>query len=349
MKKLRIAQLSTPWERVPPPKYGGTELIVSHLTEELVRRGHQVTLFATGDAITSAKLVSVFPKALYRAGIPWSDYSWSLLHAQRCFEMADQFDIIHNHFNYFGLSFGSSVETPVVTTYHGDFETAEKNAAKRAILEQNRHMPFVSISNDQRKHAKTKLHFVGTVYNAIKVETFGFSSTPGNYLVWLGRITKKKGILEAIAVAKRAKMKLKIAAKIDPFVDKPFYDAHVKPLIDGKQIEYVGEIGHAEKSRLLKNAYALINPITWNEPFGLVMVESMACGTPVIAFPRGAAPELVKHNVTGFLTPNIEGMVKAIKKIPSLSRTACRVRVEKYFSVSRMVDGYEAVYKKIIG
>lgn len=347
MKKLRIAQLSTPWERVPPPKYGGTELIASHLTEELTRRGHTVTLFATGDSITKANLRSIYPKALYRAGIPWTNSSWPLLHVQECMERSNEFDIIHNHFNYFGLAMGAYVKTPIVTTYHGDFETAEKDSGKRALLEKNKHMPFVSISNDQRTHAKTHLRFVSTVYNAIDIQKFSFSNTPGNYLVWLGRITDKKGAVEAIQVAKRFGMKIYLAAKID-VVDRDFYLSHVKPLLSKRYAEYVGEIGHAEKVRLLKNAYALVNPIKWNEPFGLVMVEAQATGTPVVAFPRGAAPELVRQGKTGFFARDVQGLADALKKIPNINRQDCRKNVENHFTVQRMVDGYEAAYNKIL-
>lgn len=347
MKKLNIAQLATPWERVPPQKYGGTELIASLLTEELVRRGHNVTLFATGDSKTKARLRFVFPKALYRAGVPWTNSSWPMLHVQECMERAEEFDIIHNHFHYFGLTMGALVKTPVITTYHGDFETAEKDPGKKAILEKNKRMPFVSISRDQRTHTTIKLHFVSTVYNAIDIAQFSFTAKPGNYLVWLGRITPKKGVIEAIHAAKKFGMKLLIAAKID-VVDRDFYMQEVKPLLSKKYAEYVGEIGLHEKAKLLKNAYALVNPIKWNEPFGLVMVESQACGTPVVAYPNGAAPELVLNGKTGFFAHNVDGLVTALKKIPNLDRMDCRKNVEARFTVEKMVDGYEAAYAKVI-
>jgi len=347
MKKLRIAQLSTPWERVPPAKYGGTELIASLLTEELVRRGHKVTLFATGDSKTKATLRSVYPKALYRAGIPWTNSTWPLLHVQECLERADEFDIIHNHFHYFGLSMGAVIDTPVITTYHGDFETAEKDSGKKAILKKNHRMPFVSISNDQRTHTTVGLNFVKTVYNAVDITKFPFNPNPGNYLVWLGRITPKKGIIEAIQVAKKFGMKLFIAAKID-VVDTEFYKQEVKPLLSKKHAEYIGEIGPRDKAKLLKNAYALVNPIKWNEPFGLVMIEAQACGTPVVAFPRGAAPELIQKGKTGFFAKDISEMVRALKKVPELNRHDARKNVEQHFTVEKMVDGYEAAYRKVL-
>lgn len=347
MKPLRIAQLSTPWERVPPYKYGGTELIVSLLTEELVRRGHKVTLFATGDSKTRARLRSVYPKALYRAGIPWTNSTWPMLHVAECMERSAEFDIIHNHFNYFGLMMGAYVKTPMVTTYHGDFETAEQDASKRAILEHCKRSAFVSISNDQRTHAKTKLRYLATVYNAIAIDRFPFSAQEGTYLVWLGRIVQKKGVIEAIQAAKKFGMKLLIAAKID-VVDRAFYEHDVKPLLAKGKAEYVGELGHAEKTRLLKGAYALLNPIQWNEPFGLVMVESQACGTPVVGYKRGAAAELIVHGKTGFLTNSINGLVQHLKRVPEISRVACRKNVEKKFTVQHMVDGYEAAYRTLL-
>ncbi|PIS41942.1 MAG: glycosyl transferase [Candidatus Kerfeldbacteria bacterium CG08_land_8_20_14_0_20_42_7] len=347
MKKLHIAQLATPWERVPPTKYGGTELIASLLTEELIRRGHEVTLFATGDSKTRGTLKSVYPKALYRAGVPWTNSSWPLLHVQECMERASEFDIIHNHFHYFGLTMGASVQTPVITTYHGDFETAEKDAGKKAILKKNKHMPFVSISNDQRKHTTVGLNFVRTVYNAIDIAQYQFGPTHGNYLVWLGRITQKKGVIEAIQVAKKFGMKLLIAAKID-VVDEEFYTKDVKPLLSKKHAEYVGEIGLREKAKLLKGAYALVNPIKWNEPFGLVMVEAQACGTPVVAFPNGAAPELIKNRKTGYFAHTVDGLVAGLKQVPRIDRAACRKNVEDHFTVKHMVDGYEATYLSVL-
>ncbi len=358
MKKLKIAQLVPPWISVPPKKYGGTELIVSHLTEELIKRGHQVTLFASGDSITRAKLISVCPKALYGVGIPWTDAFWPLLHTSTAFEKAKNFDIIHNHFHYFGLSFSSLVKTPVVTTYHGDFATAEKNPAKYQILEKFKRNYFISISNLQRKFTKVNLNFIATVYNGINLKEFKFNNKSQNYLVWLGRITEKKGIIEAIRAAKKIKLPLKIAAKIDKnyLPDVKFYEEKVKPLIDGKQIQYLGEVTGSVRNELLRNALALLNPIKWNEPFGLVMPEAMACGTPVVAFNRGSVPEIVKDGKTGFVVSqfdkkkkiNIKGLVEAIKKVDQIDRKECRRRVEENFTVEKMVDGYEEVYYKIV-
>ncbi|TSC76514.1 MAG: putative glycosyltransferase [Parcubacteria group bacterium Gr01-1014_31] len=343
----RIALLATPWEAVPPPKYGGTELIVANLADELTRRGHTVTVFATGDSRPAGRLAAVFPRALYRDGVPWNDTLRPLQHVAACFTRAREFDLIHNHANYFGLLFANLVPTPVVTTYHGDFVTAEKIPEKRHLLEAFRRAPFVAISWRQRALAKTRLNFVGTVHNGIAIEQFPFSPRPGNYLCWLGRITEKKGILEAITVARRLRLPLKIGAKIDP-VDRAFFKHRVERRIDGKHIQYLGELDHRGKTRLLKRALALLNPITWEEPFGLVMAEAMACGTPVIAFPRGAAPEIVADGVTGYLPTTVDRMVAAVKRIHHIRRSACRARAARYFSREAMTDGYEKIYARVL-
>ncbi len=358
MKKLKIAQIAPPWISVPPEKYGGTELVISHLTEELVKRGHQVTLFASGDSVTKAKLSSVYSKALFKKGISWNNTFHFLLYASAVFEKIKDFDIIHNHFNYWGLAFSHCAKIPMVTTYHGDFATAEKNPAKLKILKKFEKNFFVSISDSQRKFTKANLNFIATVYNGINPDEFKFNNKNKNYLVWLGRITEKKGIIEAIKAAKKAKIILKIAAKVDKshLPDVEFYNKKVRPLIDGKQIQYFGEVGSFKKNILLRNALALLSPIKWNEPFGLVMTEAMACGTPVIAFGEGSVPEIVKNGKTGFVVspfnknkkPNIEGLVEAIKKVDQMDRRECRKRVEEKFAVEKMADGYEEVYRKIL-
>ncbi|MDO8560571.1 MAG: glycosyltransferase family 4 protein [bacterium] len=343
----RIALLATPWEAVPPPKYGGTELIVANLADELTRRGHRVTVFATGDSRPAGRLAAVFPRALYRDGVPWSDTLRPLQHVFACFRRAHEFDLIHNHANYFGLLFSKLVQTPVVTTYHGDFVTAEKIPEKRLVLETFRRTPFVAISRRQRALATTRLNFVGTVHNGIDISKFRYSGRAGNYLCWLGRITEKKGILEAITVARRLHLPLKIGAKIDP-VDRAFFKHRVERRIDGKRVQYLGELDHRGKTRLLKGALALLNPITWEEPFGLVMAEAMACGTPVVAFPRGAASEIVADGITGYLPTTVERMVAAVKRVHGIRRSACRARAVRYFSREAMTDGYEKIYARLL-
>jgi len=360
-KKLKIAQLAPPWLAVPPKKYGGTELIVSHLTEELTKRGHNVTLFASADSKTRAKLVSSFPKALYWKGTSWHDLYGLLFHTLTCFEKAENFDIIHNHSAYLGLCFSQFTKTKVVTTYHGSLHpTIKEKGAKYKILKKFKNSYFVSISNSQRKTKDLKLNFVATVYNGIDVKKFDFNESPKKHLIWMGRITPKKGVLESIEIAKKLKLPLKIAAKIDKNwpPDVEFYEKRVKPLIDGKKIRYIGEIGgYKNKSNFLKNALALLNPIKWEEPFGLVMTEAMACGTPVIAFGRGSVPEVIKNGKTGFICkPNdINSMIRAVKKIYQMPtekyikmRHNCRKHVEENFTAEKMVNEYEKVYYKIL-
>lgn len=356
--KLKIAQIAPPWVSIPPEKYGGTETVISNLTEELVRRGHEVTLFASGNSKTKAKLVSAFPRALYESGVSWTNGFYPLYHAVTAFERANEFDIIHDHFQFFGLCFSAFVETPMVSTHHGDFETAEKDAAKYQILKKFRHNYFVSISESQRKHSSLNLNFVATVYNGIDLKDFKFSDNCENYLVWLGRITEKKGVLIAIEAAEKAGLPLKIAAKVDMNnpPDVEFFEKKVKPLIDGKNVEFLGEVDFAQRNDLLGKAMALLNPIQWNEPFGLVMPEAMACGAPVIAFDRGAAREIVKDGQNGFIVNplnknkevNIEGLVEAIKNIRKINRKECRKTVEEKFTVGIMADKYEEVYYKIL-
>lgn len=356
--KLKIAQIAPPWVSIPPKKYGGTETVISNLTEELVRRGHEVTLFASGDSTTKAKLVSAFPKALYESGVPWTNGFYPLYHAVTAFERAEEFDIIHDHFQFLGLCFSAFVKTPMVSTHHGDFETVEKDAAKYQILKKFRNNSFVSISDSQRKYSSLGLNFVATVYNGIDLQEFKFSDKSDNYLVWLGRITEKKGILIAIEAAKRSGLSLKIAAKVDMNnpPDVEFFEKKVKPLIDGKSVEYLGEVDFAQRNDLLRNALALLNPIQWNEPFGLVMPEAMACGTPVIAFDRGAVREIVRDGFNGFVVEpldkegkiNVGGLVEAIGSIDKINRKGCRKSVEENFTVDIMADKYEEVYYKIL-
>ncbi|XOB41920.1 MAG: glycosyltransferase family 4 protein [Candidatus Nealsonbacteria bacterium] len=357
-RKLKIAQLSTPFVNVPPKTYGGTELVVYNLTEELVKRGHKVTLFATKNSKTSAKLKYAFKKALglgmtegllseLAKKLSWAHALPSFYHAILPFEKASDFDIIHNHFHYYGLFFSSLIKTPTLTTYHGDLSTAEKSPIEKLILEKYKKNLWTAVSKSQKKHTKTKLNFLKVIHHGIPIEKFPFSRKHQNYLAWLGRITEKKGIVEAIKVVKITKNKLIIAGTINPR-DKEFFKKEVKPKIDNKLIFYVGPANHQKKVKLLKKAKALLYPISWEEPFGLVMIEAQACGCPVIAFDKGSVPEIVKNGKTGFIVKNANEMVKAIKKIDQIDRRECRKHVEKNFTIEKMVDEYEKVYYKIL-
>jgi glycosyltransferase involved in cell wall biosynthesis len=340
---MRIAQIAPLWERVPPPAYGGTELVVSLLTEELVKRGHEVTLFASGDSITTAQLESVHPRAL-RLDENVKEYGiYEMLNIARVYDRASEFDLIHAHVGCGALPYGSLVKTPTVHTLHGIFTPDNEKLFTHA-----RQQPFVSISNSQRE-TRLGLNYVGTVYNGIDPYCYNFHATPDNptYLAFLGRMSPEKGPHLAIEIAKRGGWNLKMAGKVDP-VDADFFATKVQPHIDGKQIEYLGEATHADKSPLLGGAVATLFPITWREPFGLVMVESMVCGTPVIAMNLGSVAEVVTNGATGFVCQTVADCIAAVEKIPQIDRRLCREKAIEGFSAKRMADGYEAVYQKLL-
>jgi glycosyltransferase involved in cell wall biosynthesis len=340
---MRIAQISPLWERVPPPAYGGTELIVGLLTDELVRRGHNVTLFASGDSITQAKLEPICPKALRLDLAADSQPLYELLQLGQVYDRAEEFDLIHSHVGYAALPFAKLVKTPTVHTLHGVFAP---NHEKLFVFA--RHQPYVSISNSQRL-PRLGLNYVATVYNGIDLDAHTFYAQPNEppYLAFLGRMSSEKGAHLAIEIAQRSGWHLKMAGKIDQ-VDEEYFERFVQPHIDGKQIEFLGEANHVQKNVLMGNAVATLFPITWQEPFGLVMIESMAAGTPVIALDRGAASEVIAQGQTGFVCQSIEDCIDALKRVAQLKRPLCRSWVSQNFSVQHMVDGYEAVYRQIL-
>lgn len=338
---MKIAQIAPPWEQVPPITYGGIELVVSRLTDELVRRGHEVTLFASGDSQTLAKLEAVTPMALRFDREIREPMMYELAETSQVYQRAGEFDIIHSHVGVWSLPLAAMVTTPTVHTLHGRFTRDNSK-----VFSQHKTQPFISISNAQRQ---LDLNYVGTVYNGTCVEEFPFIAEPQNppYLAFLGRFSPEKGPQHAIQIAKQAGWHLKLAGKVD-IVDKEFFDTQIAPHIDGKQIEFLGELNHVQKAELLGNAAATLFPITWDEPFGLVMIESMATGTPVIAMKMGSVPEVIAHGETGFICENYEDMAGYIPAALELDRRKCRDRVSKYFSVETMVDGYEAIYEQIL-
>ena len=340
---MRIAQVSPLWERVPPPAYGGIELVVGLLCDELVRRGHEVTLFASGDSISLAKLESVHPRAL-RLDSSVKEYGiYEMLQLSNVYDRADEFDIIHSHVGCAALPYARLVKTPTVHTLHGIFTPDNEKMFRHACTQ-----PFVSISNAQRE-PRLGLNCVDTVYNGIDVDRYKFYPQPENppYLAFLGRLSPEKGPHLAIEIAKRSGWHLKLAGKVDP-VDVEFFEQQIKPHIDGKQIEYLGEANHDQKTFLMGNAVATLFPITWREPFGLVMIESMAVGTPVIAMKLGSTPEVIAHGKTGFLCESVEECIAALNKIDRIDRRACREYVQAKFSAQKMTEGYEAIYQKIL-
>ena len=338
---MRIAQLAPLYERVPPELYGGTERVISVLTEELVRRGHEVTLFASGDSETSARLVPVVPRGLRLAGVR-DPMPAALLALGLAYDRAADFDVIHSHLDYPTLPFAHRSPTPSVITCHGRLDLLHTHA----IFEAFRDAHLVSISDNQRR-LLPHWHWAGTVYNGIDLANFTFHPRPGDYLAFLGRIAPEKGIEDAITVATLAGMPLKIAAKVDP-ADAAYYRDVIRPLLDHPLVEYVGEVNEREKDAFLGGAHALLFPIRWPEPFGMVMVEAMATGTPVIAGRFGSVPEVVTDGVTGFIGDSLEEMVLAIRRLDELDRAACRAAVESRFSAQAMADGYERVYRAVL-
>ncbi|MTI31885.1 glycosyltransferase family 4 protein, partial [Xanthovirga aplysinae] len=328
-------------ESVPPKMYGGTERIVSYLTEELVRQGHDVTLFASGDSQTSAKLVSGSKEAL-RLGNCIDPLAPHVTMLQEVLERYHEFDVIHYHIDYLHFPVSKLIRNPQLTTLHGRLNIPELSP----LYEKFGEMPVVSISNDQRLPLPLA-NWTETVYHGLPLDLYELGKGDGDYVAFIGRVSPEKRLDRAIAIAKKAGIKLKIAAKIDK-ADQEYYEKEIQPLMNDPLVEYVGEIGEKEKVDFLGKAKALLFPIDWSEPFGLVMIESMACGTPVLAWPCGSVNEVVDEEKTGFIVSSIEEAVKALEKIENIDRVACRKQFEKRFSVQRMAADYLNVYKKLI-
>lgn len=359
-KKLRIAQVAPLWISIPPEKYGGIERIVHYLTEELIRRGHNVTLFASGDSKTKAKLVSVYPRALKKDKIPWSDPFWNMENLSVAFKKADQFDIIHAHLDLWTLFFQELTKTPVVHTFHNPMYTSSITDPKRLptrlkMFDIHKKTTFgCFISKSQRKLSPVKFPHNWIVYNGIDISPYKFNPKPDDYFVWIARIDPYKGIENAIWAAKKTRSKLLIAGRLDKSRHE-YFKTKIKPHL-GKRIKYVGELSQEELPKFYGKAKAVLYPIEWHEPFGLIMVEAMACGTPAIAFERGSVPEVIKDKKTGFVVPfmtkkgkkNINGLIKAIKQIDSIKREDCRKWVEEKFIYQKMTDKYEEVYYKVL-
>ena len=341
---MRIAQISPLWERVPPFRYGGIELIVKLLTDELVQRGHEVTLFASGDSITKAKLFSVHDQALrLDSSIDEPDIYHQMILADVYLVKHADFDIIHSHIGYTALPYSGFVKTPTVHTLHGAF-TSDTTKIHRRFSEQ----PLISISKAQREPC-LDLNYVHTVYNGIDTAVYPFYCKPTQpaYLAFIGRISPQKGAVAAIKIARATGLPLKMAGKVD-VVDADYYREQVEPLIDGEQIQYLGEISHEDKVKLLGEATVTLFPIAWREPFGLVMIESMAAGTPVIAINLGSVPEVIADGKTGFVCDSIEKMIEMVPKATKLDRQICREYVVNRFSVESMTDEYEKAYSMVL-
>ena len=338
---MRIAQVAPLFESVPPKYYGGTERVVSYLTEELVRQGHDVTLFASGDSITRAHLIAPCERGLRLDKGCQDCMAHHVLMLEQVFKDAEHFDIAHFHIDYIHFPTVRRLNIPHVSTLHGRLDIPDLVGLYREFRE----MPVVSISENQRKPLAW-VNWQETIYHGLPQDLYTFRENQGRYLAFLGRISPEKRLDRAIKIAKRTGMELKVAAKVDP-ANMDYFNDVIKPLFREPLVEYVGEIGENEKDDFLGDAYALLFPIDWPEPFGLVMIEAMACGTPVIAYASGSVPEIIDDGVTGFLVNGMDEAVQAIEKVSTLSRKRCRQVFEERFSAPRLARDYLKLYHRL--
>jgi glycosyltransferase involved in cell wall biosynthesis len=341
---VRIAQVAPLYESVPPQLYGGTERVVSYLTEELVRQGHEVTLFASGDSATAAELVPCCPRALRLNPACRDRLAYHVRQLEMVFGQLGRFDLVHFHTDYMHFPLSRRHDLAHVTTLHGRLDLPELRPLYREFAD----IPLVSISDAQRRPLPWA-NWQATVHHGLPPGLFTFRSAPGEDLFFLGRISPEKGLDRAVEIAARSGMRLRVAAKVDR-ADRDYYESEIKPLLRraGTSVEFIGEVGGADKDRLLGEAYALLFPIDWPEPSGLVMIEAMACGTPVIAFRRGAVAEVMVDGVTGFVVDDVEGAVRAVGLLAGLDRARCRAAFEERFSAGRMAADYVAVYERLL-
>jgi glycosyltransferase involved in cell wall biosynthesis len=350
---MRIAQIAPPFESIPPAGYGGTERIVSLVTEELVRRGHEVTLFASGDSTTGARLVPIVDTALWRVEDVADNLPYWAITVGEVYRRAREgaFDVIHSHLDFHAYACAALVDTPTVTTLHGRLDLPDLARLYARFPDAG----VISISHNQRQ-ALPDLNWLGTVYNGVDTDRLTFTPHHGDYLVYVGRIAPEKALDRAIKIAQLAGLPLKVAARMplrdlnDPNVraDWEYYEGVVKPLMDGGHVELVGEVGDAEKPELIGNALALLFPIDWPEPFGLVMAEALACGTPVVARRRGSVPEIITHGLTGLIGETDEELAELCGSLHLIDRRDCRAEAVRRFSVAAMADGYSAIYDRAI-
>jgi len=342
MKKLKIAQIAPLYESVPPKLYGGTERVVSYLTEELVKQGHHVTLFASGDSVTKATLIPVCDQSLRLSEGCEDQLVHHIAMLQMLLDKSHHFDLIHYHIDYLHFPLSRLIRLPHVTTLHGRLNIPDLKPLYSIFGD----MPVISITHEQRKPLPDN-HWVGNVYHGLPEDIFKPNYEPGKYLAFLGRISHEKRVDRAIDIAIRTGIPLKIAAKIDKR-DQGYFDQYIRHLLDHPLIEYVGEISEREKNEFLGNAVALLFPIDWLEPFGLVMIESLACGTPVVAYRKGSVPEVLQHGVSGFIVEHMEDAVKAVQNIGLIDRQECRRVFEERFTAARMAADYLKVYNSVL-
>jgi glycosyltransferase involved in cell wall biosynthesis len=345
---LRIAQVAPPFEPVPPRAYGGTERVVHELVAELVRRGHDVTTFASGDSDVPGRHVETVPRALWPAGFGGDTSGWFVSTIQAVLARAADFDIVHGHLEWYGpllAGLGASAGVPVVSTFHGRLDLPWAGGVLAAAPGR-----YVAISRSQAA-AHPRFDWAGVVHNGLRLDDAPFGSAPGDALCFVGRVGPEKGILDAIAIAEAAGRRLRIAAKVGTMpAEHAYHDDVLLPALRkaGSRVEFLGELERRERDALMADSYASLMPGSWPEPFGLVAIESLACGTPILARPAGALPEIVRDGVDGFFAADVEGLAAAVDRVGELDRAAIRASVIDRFSSARMADGYEAIYAGLI-
>ncbi len=340
---MRIAQVAPLYESVPPRCYGGTERVVSWLTEELVEQGHEVVLFASGDSLTKAKLISPCSRALRLNPERFDPLACSILQLEQLFQRIDSFDVVHFHIDSVHFPLCRRHQVAHVTTLHGRLDLR----GLTELYNEFNDMPVVSISQAQISPLPA-INWYGTVHHGLPLEKYRLNKQQGTYLAFLGRICPEKGVARAIEIAKRFAMPLKIAAKVDE-ADRRYMEREIRPLLNHHLVDFIGEISDEDQAGFLGNAYALVSPIDWPEPFGLVMIEAMACGTPTVAFRNGSVPEVIDDRVTGYIVENVEEAVQALQTIETFDRARCRGVFEARFSSKRMAEDYVQIYKRVIG
>ncbi len=338
---MRIAQVAPLYESVPPKLYGGTERVVSYLTEELVRMGHDVTLFASADSKTDAKLIPIVRNALRLSNCK-DPIPHHILMIEEVFKRAEEFDVIHFHIDNLHFPMARRSITPTLTTLHGRLDLEDI----KPLYKEFKELPFVSISNAQREPLRW-INWKGTVYHGLPENLYTFHPEKGKYLAFIGRISPEKRPDRAIEIAERVGMPLKIAAKVDK-ADREYFETVIKPMLKSPWVEFIGEIGEKDKDEFLGNAYALLFLIDWPEPFGLVMIESLACGTPVIAWRCGSVPEVIENSKTGFIVNSMDEAEKAVEMVNSLDRAVCRRSFEERFTAKRMAMDYLKIYNDLV-
>jgi glycosyltransferase involved in cell wall biosynthesis len=339
---MHIAQIAPLAEAVPPKFYGGTERVIHWLTEELIALGHDVTLYASGDSVTSARLEAVWPRALRLDSSVRDPNALHMAMLERVRQCANEYDFLHFHLDYYPFSLFSRQTAPFVTTLHGRLDLPEYQPVFTTFSS----LPLISISDSQRRPIP-QANWIRTIYHGLPQQLLTPVAVKPSYFAFLGRIAPEKGVDRAISIARKCSVPLRIAAKIDK-VDREYFDEKIRPLLDGSSAEYIGEITDSEKSDFLSGAVALLDPIDWPEPFGLVMIEAMACGTPVIAFNRGSVPEVIDDGLTGFIVEDEEGAIGAFDRLSQLSREKIRKHFEQRFTAHRMALEYLAAYRSLM-